>query len=198
MPMRTRIPLGRLLSARCTSMLHRTACSGSAKAIMNPSPWLLTTWPVMALHVAADHLVVPADQPHPCPVADALVERRRLLDVGEHDRDLAVRRQPRQVGPLHLGPVGEVLDRRADRGAEALLADDVRRLPHRLDGLATAGQQHVAGVDAAAQLVGLASGAGRAAPTARRARPPRRRRRPPARRRRSASRSPVKYWMLVR
>ena len=114
---------------------------------------------LVALHVPPDHLVVPADQPHPGPVPDALVERRGLLDVGEQDRDVAVRRQPGQVGPFHLGPVGEVLDRRGDRGAEPLLADDVGGLPHRLDRLAAAGQQHVAGVDPAAQLVGLASGA---------------------------------------
>ena len=113
----------------------------------------------VALHVPPDHLVVPADQPHPGPVTDALVERRGLLDIGEQDRDVAVRRQPGQVGPFHLGPVGEVLDRGGDRGSEPFLADDVRRLPHRFDRLATAGQQRVAGVDAAAQLVGLASGA---------------------------------------
>ena len=43
--MRTRMPLGRLRSARCTSMPHRTAWLGSANAIMNPSPWLFTTYP---------------------------------------------------------------------------------------------------------------------------------------------------------
>ena len=85
----------------------------------------------MALHYAPDHLVVPADQPDPGPVPDALVERRGLLDVGEQDRHIAVGCQPGQVGPFHLGPVGKVLDRRADRGAEALLADDVGGSPHR-------------------------------------------------------------------
>ena len=43
MPMRTRMPLGRLLSSRCTSTLHPTACSGCANATMKPSPWLFTT-----------------------------------------------------------------------------------------------------------------------------------------------------------
>ena len=37
--------LGVLGSARCTSTPHSTACPGSGKAIMNPSPWFLTTWP---------------------------------------------------------------------------------------------------------------------------------------------------------
>ena len=112
------------------------------------------------LDVAADHLVVTADQPDPRPVADALVERRRLLDVGEQDRHLAARGEPGQIGPLHLGPVGEILDRRPDRGAQAVLAQDVGGLPDRLDGLAATGEQHVSGVDPAAQLVQLATAAG--------------------------------------
>src|SRR5258707_10566327 len=34
--------------ARCTSILQSTACAGSPKAIMNPSPWLFTTWPPLS------------------------------------------------------------------------------------------------------------------------------------------------------
>ena len=113
----------------------------------------------MALHVPSDHFVVLADQPHPGAVSDAFVERGGLLDVGEQDRHIAVGCQPGQIGTFHLGPVGEVLDRRADCRAEPLLADDVGGLPHGLDRLAASGQQHVAGVDPAAQLVGLAAGA---------------------------------------
>ena len=101
------------------------------------------------LDVPADQLVVTADQPDPRPVADALVERRGLLDVGEQDRHLAARRQPRQVRSFHLRPVGEILDRRPDGRAQPVLAQDVGGLPDLLDGLPATREQHVSGVDPA-------------------------------------------------
>jgi hypothetical protein len=48
MPNRTRMAPQRSAlpcRARCTSILQSTACAGWPKAIMNPSPWLFTTWP---------------------------------------------------------------------------------------------------------------------------------------------------------
>src|SRR4051794_21867872 len=50
MPMRTRMLLCRIrfasrTSSSCIATAQLTAAAGSAKATMNPSPWLLTTWP---------------------------------------------------------------------------------------------------------------------------------------------------------
>ena len=108
------------------------------------------------LDVPAYQLVVAAEQPDPRPVADALVERRRLLDVGEQDRHLAALCEPRQIRSLHLRPVGEILDRRPDCRAQPVLAQDVGGLPDLFDGLPATREQHVSGVDPAAQLVEFA------------------------------------------
>ena len=81
----------------------------------------------------ADQLVVLADQLDPGPVADPFVERGGFLDIGEQDRHPAVRGDPGQVRALHLGPIGEIFDGAAHRGAEPLLAHQVRGLPRGLD-----------------------------------------------------------------
>src|SRR5439155_22658203 len=63
----------------------------------------------------ADQGVVAADDRQPAPVADALVELGRALDVAEHDRDRSVLRRARgDVGPL---PRDLVLDGGDRRGA---------------------------------------------------------------------------------
>ena len=68
-------------------------------------------------HVAAvvvdklsDELVVPLKQLHPVPVAKSFIEHRRILDIGEGNHDLAVGRQPGQIGTLYLCPAREIFD----------------------------------------------------------------------------------------
>ena len=83
----------------------------------------------------------------------------RLLNAGEQEHDLAARGEPGQIRPLHLGPVGQVFDRRPDGGPQALRAQDVGGLPDGFDRLAATGQQHGPGIDSAAQLLQLATAA---------------------------------------
>ena len=123
----------------------------------------------MLVNEFAHQFVVPFEESHPGPVAHAFVQRGRLLDVGEQDDDIAVAGQPGKVGPFHLGPVGEFLDRAAHRGAEPLFADQVGGLPHGLDRFAAAGHQLLSGIDAASQLVSLAAGPGEQHPQRRQA-----------------------------
>ena len=88
MPIRTRMPLGRLLSARCTSTLHPTGLLGLRERDHEAVALALHHITCVALHVPADQPVVSVDQPDPRPIADAFVESCRLLDIGEQDRDL--------------------------------------------------------------------------------------------------------------
>ena len=76
------LPLRRPRSkARCIAMALRTACSGAPYAAMNPSPWVLTTCPLVPRDRRADRGVVPGQQPDPLLVAEPLVELGGALDV---------------------------------------------------------------------------------------------------------------------
>ena len=121
-------------------MLQRTACSAFAKAIMNPSPWLFTTCPERSLTSLRTSLSCSPDQLDPGPVADPFVEREWSSSISENRiATSAVRGDPGQVRALHLGPIGEIFDRAAHRGAEPLFAHQVRGLPRRFDRLPAAG-----------------------------------------------------------
>ena len=81
----------------------------------------------------ADDPVVSAEHLQPGLVAELFVERGRVLDVGEEDRQGAVaRRELAQLGFRVLGPSGQLLERAPKDLAETLRPGLVSRAQHRL------------------------------------------------------------------
>ena len=66
---------------------------------------------VMSVDRAVDDAVMLAEEAHPGVVAEAVVERRGVFDVGEEDRHLPIGiGDLHQVGALHFGPARQFVD----------------------------------------------------------------------------------------
>ena len=86
--------------------------------------------------LAANDGVVLLEEIEPGLVAQPLVERRRALDVGEHERDCAVGAgHALEGGTIALRQVGEPTQRPGHHGRKASseLRPDAHRQPHALD-----------------------------------------------------------------
>ena len=124
MPILTRIGGARSRKARSISSwiacAHATARRALEKASIDPSPCVPHGAAVCGRH-RLDEPVVAPDDLEPGLVAEAGEHRRRVDDVGEHDRDRAIDGQrSRQVRPLALDRPLELVERDGERPAEGL------------------------------------------------------------------------------
>jgi hypothetical protein len=96
-----------------------------------PVPLGLDDVPAVVGDVGVHQIVVAFEQLDPGPVAQRGVEPGRALDVGEDEDHVSAGREPREVRPLDLGPVRELVDR-VLHGPEAAVEHRVRGLEDRL------------------------------------------------------------------
>ena len=63
--------------------------------------------------------VEPLQHLHPSSVAQGLVVRGGILDIGEGDHDIAIGGEPGEIGTFDLRPACEIFDRVSECGADA-------------------------------------------------------------------------------